>query len=122
MLPILFALLGGAFEIGRALLVRETMIEAVRSGAGYLARVPDPSCDASCAPGVVRAVAITLDQILQNSGLPRTAVSVSPQWDAASQTVTMQAELRLDVDLLRLFGLGPVLTLEAIQKERRIAE
>lgn len=121
-LPILFALLGGAFEIGRALLVRHVMIEAVRGGARSLARVPDPSCEVTCAPGVVRAVAQTRDQIAENAGLPAAALDVSPRWDAGSGTVAMEADARLDVDLLRAIGLGPILTLRATHREPRLGE
>ena len=121
-LPILLALLAGAFEIGRALLIREMMIEAVRGGASYLARVPDPTCDEICTPGAARAVAMTLDQIVDNSGLPRAAVSVSPHWDAGSDSVAMQADLKLEANLLRMIGLGPFVTLQAVQREQRIVE
>ena len=121
-LPILFALLGGAFELGRALLVRHTMIEAVRGGARTLARIPDPSCTPTCSPGVVRAVTMTRDEIVEVSGLPGTELDVSPHWDAEAGTVAMEADFRLDVDLLRFIGLGSVLTLRAIHTERRIGE
>ncbi len=49
-LPIMLALLGGAFELGRILLVDAALEAGVRGGARYLARVPDPSCN----PGVRR--------------------------------------------------------------------
>ena len=120
-LPILFALLAGAFELGRALLIRQIMVEAVRGGARYLARVPDPTCRITCSPDAARAADLTLDQILQNTGLPRASVTVSPQVDVGSETVSMRADLRLNVDLLRMFGLGPVLNLEVEHQERRIA-
>lgn len=121
-LPILFALLAGAFELGRALLVRQAMIEAVRGGARYLARVPDATCRASsCSPGAARALALTRDQILENTGLPRAALSVSSRDDVGAGQVAVRAELRLDVDLLRVFGFGPVITLEASHREPRIA-
>lgn len=121
-LPILFALLGGTFELGRALLVREIMIEAVRGGARYLARVPDPTCQALCTAGAERAVGMTLDQIVENSGLPRARVNVSSSGDPGSDTVAMKADLRLDVELLRIFGLGTMMKLEAVHEERRIGQ
>ena len=121
-LPILFALLAGAFEIGRALLVRHAMVEAVRGGARVLARLPDTNCDVRCPPGVLRAVAMTRSEILELSGLPSTGLDVSSRWNAAAGTVAMRAELRFDVDLLRFLGLGPVLTLRVTHTERRIGE
>lgn len=121
-LPILFALLGGAFEIGRAILVRHAMIEAVRGGARMLARVPDPSCEGGCPPAVARAVAATRDQILDNAGLPGAALTVSPHWDARSGTVAMRADATLGVDLLRFIGFGPVMTLQASHQEPRVGE
>ncbi|MFD0934180.1 TadE/TadG family type IV pilus assembly protein, partial [Methylobacterium trifolii] len=51
-LPILLLLVGACFEIGRALLIYQSMTEAVRSGARTLARLPDPTCRDGCAPGV----------------------------------------------------------------------
>ena len=121
-LPILFALLAGAFELGRALLVRHTMIEAVRGGARALARIPDPSCAPTCSPEVVRAVALTRDEIVDVSGLPGADLDVSSRWDAETGTVAMRASLKLDADLLRFIGLGPILTLQAVHVERRIGE
>ncbi len=44
-LPILLALVGGAFELGRILLVDAALEAGVRGGARYLARVADPSCN-----------------------------------------------------------------------------
>lgn len=121
-LPIVLILLGGAFEIGRALLIREAMIGAVRSGASHLARVPDPSCDGPCAPGAARAAALALDQIVENSGLARTAITVSPRWDRDARTVTVRADLKLDIDILRLAGVSPFMTLEVSQTERCLAD
>ena len=121
-LPIVLALLGGTFEFGRALRIREAMIVAVRSGGRYLARIPDPSCRVTCSAGATRAMAMTLDQILANSGVAREAVDVVPRWDPGSDTVEMQAFVKLDVDLLRLAGQAPLLTLQATHREKRIVE
>ncbi|MCW6511948.1 TadE/TadG family type IV pilus assembly protein [Lichenifustis flavocetrariae] len=121
-LPILLALLGAAFELGRALLFREAMIEAVRGGARTLARVPDPTCLNICTPGAARAVAMTRNAIVENTGLLPAAISVAAQWEPGSPTVTMQARLTLDSDMLRFVGLGPLLTLSAVHQEQRIAE
>ena len=121
-LPILLALLAGAFELGRALLVREAMIEAVRGGARYLARVPDPRCDDLCTPGAAHARAITRAMIAENTGLAPATIVVVSHGDPDSPTVTMLARLSLDNDMLRFVGLGPVLTLEAAQQEQRVGE
>lgn len=121
-LPILLALLGGAFELGRALLVREAMIEAVRGGARYLARVPDPRCDNVCTPGAARARALTRAMIVENTGLAPAAVDVAARWNPDTTTVTMLARLSLSNDMLRFVGLGPLLTLEVAHQEQRVGE
>ncbi|MDX7951723.1 TadE/TadG family type IV pilus assembly protein [Lichenihabitans sp. Uapishka_5] len=122
-LPILLALLGGAFEFGRVLLVRHAMIEGVRGGARYLARLPDPRCEAGiCAPGVARAVAIARDTIVGLTGIAPTALAILPEARPDAATVTMRANLSLDVDLLRFTGLGPRISVTAVDEEARIGE
>ena len=121
-LPILFLLVAGCFEIGRAVLVYHAMNEALRGGARYLARVPDPSCNPACSSGAVRAVAMTRDIILDNTGLAPRSVQVAPLASPPPGTVAMTAEVALGADLLAVLGLDRVLTLRSTHQEQRIAE
>lgn len=121
-LPIILALLAGCYAVGRALLVRQVMVEAVHAGARYLARIPDPTCRPVCSAAAERAVATTVEQIAENARVPVDTISVSPRPPASDETVSMHAEVRLSVELLSVFGLGPVVTLRATQREQRIGE
>ena len=120
-LPILFALVAGCFEFGRTLLVRQAMVEAVRGGSRYLARVPDPSCNVACSAGALRAIAMTRDQIARNSRLPPEAVDVTSRWMASTGTVQVTATVRIKVDLLGFLGLAPDLRLEVEHQEAWVA-
>ena len=120
-LPILLVLVAGCFEFGRTLLVRQTMVEAVRGGARYLARVPDPSCHVGCSAGALRAIAMTRDQIASNSRLPPGSVDVTSQWTASTGTVQITAAVRMKVDLLGLVGLAPDLRLQVAYQEAWVA-
>jgi Flp pilus assembly protein TadG len=121
LLPILVTLVYGCFEVGRALLVRQAMEGAVRAGARMLARVPDPVCRPGCTAGAADAVRMTLQQIIENTGLPRDAVTVEPQSNAAEGTVAMEATIVFDVAFT-----GPVpfkrWTLKARHQEASIGE
>lgn len=122
-LPILLALLGGAFEFGRVLLMRHALIEGVRGGARTLARVPDPSCSGgACSPGAAHAVGLARRTILALTGVAPAALTVEPVWRAGAATVGMRAELTLDTDLLRFVGLGRAFKVEASAEEARIGE
>jgi Flp pilus assembly protein TadG len=120
-MPLLLALLAGGFELGRALLVQAAITEAVRGGARYLARVPDPTCRPACSPGAAHAIALATDQILDNTRLSRSLISVTLP-AAPTGTVLMRAEVRLDVDLLSWIGINRVMQLSAIHQEARIVE
>lgn len=121
-LPLLLALLAGGFELGRALLVQSALTEAVRGGARYLARVPDPTCRPSCSAGATHAVALATDQILDNTRLARSQVRVFPLPDPPVGTVMLRAEIALSVDLLGWIGLDQTMRLTAIHQEARIVE
>ena len=121
-LPILLLILAGCFEIGRAVLVYHAMNEAVRGGARYLARVPDPSCRPACSAGAERAVAMTRGVILDNTGLAAGSVRVEPVPSPVAGTVAIQAEVALGTDLLPLLGLARILTLRTTHREQRVAE
>lgn len=121
-LPILTALMAGSFELGRALLIRHAMADAVRGGARYLARVPDPTCRAECSLGAARAVSETRDQIVGATGLAPAAIRVTPTFDPGARIVTMRADVRFRFDLLRIVGFRPGVTLVAIHEEPRIAD
>ena len=121
-LPLLLALLAGGFELGRALLVQSALTEAVRGGARYLARVPDPTCRPSCSAGAAHAVALATEQILDNTRLARAQVSVYPLPDPPPGTVMLKAEIGLSVDLLAWIGLARTMRLSAIHQEARVAE
>jgi len=120
-LPILVALFFGCFELGRALLVRQAMEGAVRGGARYLARVPDPTCAPACSPGAAHAVRMTTDRIVENTGLASAAVSVAPD-PAPPGTVAMSAAVAFRVDFLVPGTLGTTWTLTARHQEQRVAE
>ena len=120
-LPILVALFFGCFELGRALLVRQAMEGAVRGGARYLARVPDPTCAPACSPGAAHAVRMTTDRIVENTGLASAAVSVAPD-PAPPGTVAMSAAVAFRVDFLAPGTLGTTWTLTARHQEQRVAE
>lgn len=121
-LPLLLILIGGCFELGRAMLVYQSMIEALRGGARYLAQVPDPSCRPACALGAARAIEMTRRGILANARLSPQNVRVSPRADPPLGTVIMEAEVVLAADLLALLRLDRVLRLRASHQEARIAE
>ncbi len=121
-LPILVLLVFGCFEIGRALLVRQALDGAVRAGARSLARVPDPACRPGCPVGAARAVAITLDQILANTRLPRDVVTVTPRADLTERTVTMEARVAFDVAFLDPAVFGRRWTLSARHQEHYVGE
>ncbi|WP_375461855.1 TadE/TadG family type IV pilus assembly protein [uncultured Enterovirga sp.] len=121
-LPILLALVAGSFELGRALLVRHAMANAVRGGARYLARVPDPTCRAECSLGAARAVSETRDQIVGATGLAPAAIRITPTFDPGAGIVTMRADVPFRFELLRTVGFGPGLTLVASHQEPRIAD
>lgn len=121
-LPLLLVLIGGCFEFGRAMLVYQSMTEALRGGARYLARVPDPTCRPACAFGAMRAVEMTRRGILENARLPPRSVRVAPRGDPPLGTVVMEAEIVLATDLLALLRLDRVLTLRAAHQEARIVE
>lgn len=121
-LPLLLALLGGTFEIGRALLVRQAMIAAVSGGARSLARIPDPSCSPTCTPRAAHVIELTIAAIVENARVPRASVQIDPHWDPSADTVTIEAKVAFEGPLLRLVGLAPLLTLEAGHAERHIAE
>ena len=121
-LPLLLALLAGGFELSRALLVQSALTEAVRGGARYLARVPDPTCRSVCSAGAVHAIALATDQIVDNTRLARSQVRVYPVPDPPLGTVMMMAEVVLSVDMLGWIGLSPTMRLTAIHQEARVAE
>lgn len=121
-LPILLILIAGCCEVGRAMLVYHAMTEAVRGGARYLARVPNPTCTPDCSLGASRAVAMTRDLILENTRLDAKSVRASPSPGSPDGTVAMTVEVTLGADLLAWLGLDPVLRLRATHQEARVAE
>ncbi|WP_375407959.1 TadE/TadG family type IV pilus assembly protein [uncultured Methylobacterium sp.] len=122
LLPILILLVFGCFELGRALLVRQAMEGAVRAGARSLARVPDPSCRPGCSLGAARAVRLTVDQILANTGLPPGAVSAEPAADAPYGTVVMEASVAIDVSFLDTATFRKRWDLNVRHQEQRVGE
>lgn len=122
LLPILILLVFGCFELGRALLVRQAMEGAVRAGARSLARVPDPTCRPGCSLGAARAVRLTIDQILANTGLPPSAVSVDPAADAPYGTVVMEASVAFDVAFLDSATFRKRWDLSVRHQEQRVGE
>ena len=122
LLPILILLVFGCFELGRALLVRQAMEGAVRAGARSLARVPDPSCRPGCSLGAARAVRLTVDQILANTGLPPGAVSAEPAADAPYGTVVMEASVAFDVSFLDTATFRKRWDLNVRHQEQRVGE
>lgn len=121
-LPILLALLGGAFELGRVLLVDAALEAGVRGGARYLARVADPFCRPTCSVDAAHAVAIARERILDNSRLPAANLHVYPVADTDPGTVALRAEADVSVDLLGWVGLAPTIRLAATHRESRIVE
>lgn len=121
-LPILVALFFGCFELGRALLIRQAMEGAVRGGARYLARVPDPTCQPACSPGADHAVRMTADRIVENTGLRPEAVSVAPLPAPPPGTVAMQASVAFEVAFLAGGALGRTWTLTARHQEQRVGQ
>lgn len=121
-LPILVALLAGAFEFGRILLIRKAMIDAVGGSARYLGRVPDPSCAIRCSRGAQEALARARDEIVRATRLQAGAVSVTSDWQPRNARVALTAVATLDVEWLRLVGLGRSFRLEVVQQEPWIAD
>ena len=121
-LPILFALLAGCFEIGRALLIYQAMNEAVRGGARLLARIPDATCRPACTPGVAQAVAATQAALVRGARVAPELVRIVPVPDAVEGAVAMRAEVGLALDLGPAFGFDRILTLRAVHQEARVGE
>ncbi|WP_200938201.1 TadE/TadG family type IV pilus assembly protein [Methylobacterium sp. Leaf108] len=121
-LPILVVLVFGCFELGRALLVRQAMEGAVRAGARSLARVPDPNCRPGCSLGAQRSVRLTRDQILAETSLPASAISVAPVADPPEGTVVMEATVAFDVTLLNASTFRTRWDLTVRHQEQRIGE
>ncbi len=119
-LPILVVLVGGCFELGRALLVYRSMGDAARAGARSLARVPDPTCRPGCSPGAARSLALATDQIVENARVPPRTITVAIVPDPPYGTVGVRAEVALATDLLGVVGLERLLTLRLARFEARI--
>lgn len=121
-LPILLTLLGGAFELGRVLLVDAALEDGVRGGARYLARVADPYCRPACSIDTAHAIAMARERILENTRLAATSLRVYPVPDTDPGVIVMRAEADVAVDLLGWVGLAPSIHLAATHRESRIAE
>lgn len=121
-LPILLALLGGVFELGRVLLIDAALETGVRGGARYLARVAEPRCEPGCSSGASYAVQVARAQILENTGLPAARLRVYPVISADPGTVALRAEADVAVDLLGWAGLSPTIHLAATHREGRVVE
>lgn len=121
-LPILIALVFAGFELGRALLIQGALEAAVRGGARFLARAPDPTCRPTCSPGAAHAVALTRGEILANTGLGPDAVAVRPLPEPPPGTVVMSAEAAFRVAFLSRATGRAVWTLAARHQEQRVAE
>lgn len=121
-LPILLALFAGCFELGRAMLIYQTMHEAVRSGARALARMPDSTCFPDCTPGAEGARETARMAIAGRGWVGTRNVRIETVRDAGTGTITMRAEVGLATDLLAGIGLSRVLTLRATHQEVRIEE
>lgn len=121
-LPIIFALLAGCYEIGQALLVRQSMLEGVRGGARALARLPDPRCQPACPKRAEDVLALTRATIAQDARIRPETIRLSSGWDARTQLVAVTAEVHLHGDLLGAVGLSPLLTLSATHREAWLAE
>ena len=121
-LPILLALLGGAFELGRILLVDAALEAGVRGGARYLARVPDPSCTPGCSPGAAHALSLARDRILENTRLAPARLRVETLTEPGLGHVGLRAEADVAVDLLGWTGLAPTIRLSATHRESHVVE
>lgn len=121
-LPILVALVFGCFEIGRALLVQQAMEQAVRAGARYLARVPDPDCVPNCSEVVRHAIRMTTEQIVENTRSAASAVRVVPLAEPPPGTVVLTASMPFEVDFLGKAGVRTSWTLTARHQEQRVAD
>lgn len=121
-LPILVTLLFGTFEFGRILLIRQTMINAVSSGARHLGRVPDPSCESRCSAGAEEAIVRVRDQILKGTRLPSEAIIVTSNWQPANASVGLRAVVLLDVEWLRIVGKDRSFRLDIAHREPWIAD
>lgn len=121
-LPIMLALLGGTFELGRILLLDAFLEAGVRGGARYLARVPDPSCAPACTPGAAHAIELARDRILENAQLAPASLRVQLLANPGPGRVGLQAEADISVDLLRWAGLAPTIRLSATGRESHVVE
>lgn len=121
-LPILLALVGGAFELGRILLIDAALEAGVRGGARYLARVADPSCTPGCTPGAAHAMTLARERILENTRLAPSHLRIAPLADAGPGHVGLRAEADVSVDLLGWAGLSPTIRLSATHRESHVVE
>lgn len=121
-LPIMLALLGGTFELGRVLLIDAALESGVRGGARYLARVSDPFCSPACSAGAAHAIGVARDRILENTRLPASHLRIHPLPDPGPGRVGLQAEADVPVDLLGWAGIAPTLRLTATHRESRVVE
>ncbi|MCJ2011933.1 TadE/TadG family type IV pilus assembly protein [Methylobacterium sp. J-076] len=121
-LPIMLVLLGGAFELGRILLVDAALEAGVRGGARYLARVADPFCNPGCSPGAAHAMSLARDRIFENTRLAPSRLRVETLADAGPGHVGLRAEADVSVDLLGWAGLSPTIRLSATHWESHVGE
>lgn len=122
LLPLLLVLVFGGFEIGRALLIRQAAEAALRGGARFLARVPDPACRPSCPPGTERAVALARGQILANTGLGPDVVEVEPEPEPPPGTVLLRARIRVPLALPGALGGRTAWRFDLGHQESRVGE
>ncbi len=121
-LPVAIALLAGAVELGRALYTYLAVEQAVRGGARYLARVPDPTCVPACSWGAARAVRLAHGQIVSNTGVAAELVKVAPLAEPPMDTVVMRADVEMAFSLFGAIGVPNSWTLTVSHQEQRIRE
>ncbi|AMJ62711.1 TadE/TadG family type IV pilus assembly protein [Bosea sp. PAMC 26642] len=122
LLPVLVVLCAGGVELGRALFIHAAIETAVRGGARLLALVPDPTCSPTCSWGAMDAIAVARDEIMSNTKLPGSAVTVMPVRTLVSGTVALRADVKVNFDLLAILGIEPSLTLSATHQEQAIED
>lgn len=120
-LPILMTLCFGCVEIGRVLFTYSVAETAVASGARFLAQVPDPTCVPTCSWGAARAIELTREQIVSNTGIRSSSVRVTPRPDDSSGVIVLDAEVDISIIFPAFLGQIDFWTVRVSRQEQKIA-
>lgn len=135
-LPVIMLLIVGTFHLSYYVAFYHGVEKAARTGARYLARVPQQSVDDGW-------VGTNLGRLMITGTTDDDGTPLLPGWEAADaattivyswtpadipdlpdrlQTVTVTANVPLEIPVLAAFGFGDAITLSATHEERHVGE